>query len=763
MRFSILGPILGIVFLHSLTCFGELYSVDKILEDLSEANKTHLPTGLRILEDEFGSLDERPVLDQLRLMVALSAQYSRLLKESRSREVIERALFIPLAEEEFERKYMEGLRSRLKGDLAVMDLEIAGSIGHYKKAELLFRELDQWEELGDILNLLGDVQYASGQYLSGNEAYREAAKIFGLEGNRDRLADVMLASSASTIPIELSDAMRETLDVLAIYKASGNLVGESHAYQAMSYDAHEDPERPIELAQKAYSIAVETGDKDMQITALTTAADLLVSVGRLEEARDIIEQSLQIRIKQSNAFCDAHVFRVAGVVYTRMGGALLEQAKGYFYRALSLYEKMGDVEMVAFTHLALADYYIATGDVERAIRSFDLCIDFCREYSIDFFSGVLWQKQAYLAEIGRFEEALQALTEYVETVEKQYESGAAVQLELLQKEYEAELKTGEIQLLETENQLKNEKIVWLEAERKQEQRIRFFTVLVLILAVAIIIAVYFLARTRRIAVQNAESLNERLKLQNDELMEVNVRLKLINDQRNDLLRFGAHDLKNPLASMITSVGILRESIESLDTQKQQELLELSDLALESGEFMKGLIQKIMESQIAEARVDMLNQTTINGSSTLMQIVEMNRLSADRKSIKMDVFVEEGMLFETDGYAFKEIVDNLLSNAIKYTPAEGRVRVALECPNDTDVILQVQDSGPGVPEDEQKELFRPFAKLSPKPTDGESSNGLGLSIAKTLVTALDGTIEYSAAPLGGAQFSVVFQGKCRRCR
>ncbi|MSU63222.1 MAG: ATP-binding protein, partial [Pedosphaera sp.] len=99
-------------------------------------------------------------------------------------------------------------------------------------------------------------------------------------------------------------------------------------------------------------------------------------------------------------------------------------------------------------------------------------------------------------------------------------------------------------------------------------------------------------------------------------------------------------------------------------------------------------------------------------------------------------------------------ENLLSNAVKYSPPEKSIFVRLAM-NADGVRFEVRDEGPGLSAEDQKKLFGKFARLSAKPTGGEHSTGLGLSIVKRMVESMDGKV-WCESELGrGATFIVQF--------
>ena len=102
----------------------------------------------------------------------------------------------------------------------------------------------------------------------------------------------------------------------------------------------------------------------------------------------------------------------------------------------------------------------------------------------------------------------------------------------------------------------------------------------------------------------------------------------------------------------------------------------------------------------------------------------------------------------------QILDNLLSNAIKFSEFNSEVFVNLKQTQQT-IRIEIRDQGPGISEEDKKKLFKKFQKLKAQPTAGESSTGLGLSIVKKYVDAMNGKVWCESKPGVGAQFIVEF--------
>jgi signal transduction histidine kinase len=129
--------------------------------------------------------------------------------------------------------------------------------------------------------------------------------------------------------------------------------------------------------------------------------------------------------------------------------------------------------------------------------------------------------------------------------------------------------------------------------------------------------------------------------------------------------------------------------------------------------------------------------------------------AQRKEIPILFTGTQKNVIITDGECFLQIVENLLSNAIKFTP-RGKSVFIKASNKGPEVVVEVEDEGVGILQEEIPMLYEKFQHLSSKPTDGELSTGLGLSIVKFLVDQLKGTISVKSKIGKGTRFSVRFR-------
>jgi signal transduction histidine kinase len=141
-------------------------------------------------------------------------------------------------------------------------------------------------------------------------------------------------------------------------------------------------------------------------------------------------------------------------------------------------------------------------------------------------------------------------------------------------------------------------------------------------------------------------------------------------------------------------------------------------------------------------------------------IQQCRTASARKQIALDFAAGPPCWADADRKATLQIFDNLISNALKYSPIGSRVTLSLEARADC-AEFQVRDQGPGISDEDQKKLFRKHTRLSARPTGGESSVGLGLSIVKRLAEAMGGSVACESSFGHGATFIVRWQSSAGR--
>lgn len=199
----------------------------------------------------------------------------------------------------------------------------------------------------------------------------------------------------------------------------------------------------------------------------------------------------------------------------------------------------------------------------------------------------------------------------------------------------------------------------------------------------------------------------------------------------------SHELKNPLTS-------LRSAVETLPLAKNEEQRErLLSVILHDIRRLDRLISDISDASRLDAELARQSSEPVNIWLLLDTVVAVARETATATSPSIELTVDDAIkdqlfVLGNDG-RLGQVVNNLLDNACSFTGSEGSVRISAEC-DDDDVVIIIEDDGPGIRPDVQTRIFERFYTDRPEREDFGQNSGLGLSISKQIVEAHRGTIE-----------------------
>lgn len=238
--------------------------------------------------------------------------------------------------------------------------------------------------------------------------------------------------------------------------------------------------------------------------------------------------------------------------------------------------------------------------------------------------------------------------------------------------------------------------------------------------------------------------------QHEALEQTNKRLKILHEERGAFLQIAAHDLKNPTAAIISYADLLRERWSAWDEEKK--LRRLGNVR-SMAQLIFDIIRNLLDIDAIESGHYVLRPASVNARHALRAICDEYRERCEAKDLSLHLApCSEHLTLRIDRTALHQILDNLISNAIKYSPHGRNVYLSLT-EEAGHALIQVRDEGPGLSEEDQGRLFRKFTRLSARPTGGEHSTGLGLSIVKYMAEASGGQVGCISRLGEGATFFV----------
>lgn len=255
-------------------------------------------------------------------------------------------------------------------------------------------------------------------------------------------------------------------------------------------------------------------------------------------------------------------------------------------------------------------------------------------------------------------------------------------------------------------------------------------------------------------IDNMQSRTQELNKKNIELEEsVNKLSKTKSDledlqiQKDELFAVIIHDIKNP-AALIKSLVELLNSYD-LNSNEQQDVI--NDIIATTKRIvnLSHEVSRVLALEGGKLRMDFEKFDVVD---VVKDVFRRNNIKIQEKEQNASYNVDENLpQLEADPQKLDEVLDNLYSNAIKFTPKFGSVQIKVKEVDDA-IVFEISDTGPGLTEGDLKNAFQRGAKLSAKPTSGESSTGLGLWIVKKLVEAHHGKVWVRSSIGKGSIFS-----------
>lgn len=224
------------------------------------------------------------------------------------------------------------------------------------------------------------------------------------------------------------------------------------------------------------------------------------------------------------------------------------------------------------------------------------------------------------------------------------------------------------------------------------------------------------------------------------------RLRELNAIKNKFLGMAAHDLRNPLGGISGLAKILLEDIECIPDQHREFVKAIH----EASNMMLDMVNELLDVAVIESGNLDLHLEYGSLGSLVEKRVSFNTRLAERKQIILLSRIDPVPDTYFDAGKISQVIDNLLTNAIKFSPSHSIVQIRCVVAEDA-IRVSVRDEGQGLSEEDQEKLFGAFQKLSARPTGGESSTGLGLSIARKIMEAHQGRIWAESKKGEGASF------------
>jgi signal transduction histidine kinase len=626
------------------------------------------------------------------------------------------------------------MRRERPGIIDTAQVSLLGTLGLEYMTTSPVKALMYAEESRKTASTLGDKRGLA-------RAYAILALIHNQQGNYENAVQFYL--EALNIDEELDDNKQHKATTL-------NDLGKTYANRSNYRQA-------IEQYQKAREIFTLIGNKVKLAETLTNIAGLYAEQGDIANALQYYNQLIRIHQESGNRYALAISYNGIGFAYNDKE----EYAKAltYFLKAAAIFEELNTgrdvLGEVVYPNIAVAYYWI--GDYTHALEYVNRALAIANQTGSSTMRQNAYAILSVIYEaLGNYKLALDYARRDNELKDTIFNEASNKRVANAEARYELKNKQSEIEKLTQAQQIQTLKI------SQQRQQLLFLAIGFLLVIVAVVALANGLRIKRRSELE-LQHKNVELEAANHEIAYKNQHLEDLNNEKNEFLGIVAHDLKNPILSIKLLAQLLH------DTQvSDMERGRFTNTIISSSDQMSRIISNLLNVNAIERGKMSLNITPFSMSVAAYTVFEEYEARAEAKDVRLHFESHTDGDCLGDQTAVLQIMENLVSNALKYSPFGKNIwmRVIGDCDwmqnetasrlpvlTKTCIRFEVQDEGPGLTEDDKRKLFGKFMRLSARPTNGEQSTGLGLSIVHRMVSAMNGNVWCESVHGKGATFIV----------
>jgi signal transduction histidine kinase len=463
----------------------------------------------------------------------------------------------------------------------------------------------------------------------------------------------------------------------------------------------------------------------------------LLEQGKFERAESLFRETLAFQKKAENKYATALLQSNLGDLYQRKGQP--QRALTYLETSMEIPARGRNLSVFTRSLRHKARVFIDLGHHQRAVEACQQSLAYARELQdraemMDSYEALIDVHES----AGDFKAALAAFRQRSDLKEEILSDQTRLQSTQFKVRYESS---------EKERRMRE-----LEQEKKIQEIQRNAVIAILLLLLVIISILVFRGRRNYRANRQIREQKEEIEKSHASLQEAYTRLEEVNREKDEILGIAAHDLRNPIGAIRQIALMLQEDneIESAEERKS-----MSGDILHSADTVLDILANLLDLNRLEQSGVSINWETLPAHDVIEAVLHHYHKEADRKKQALAYLPPaEEIPLHADRLLLQQVIGNLVSNAIKYSPPGSSIRIELSTTEDGGkALFKVHDEGPGLTKEDQRRLFHKFARLSPRPTGGETSTGLGLSIVHKLVRMMRGRVWCESVLGHGSTFGV----------
>ena len=582
------------------------------------------------------------------------------------------------------------------------------------------------------LYYLGETLFNSSDYPKAILKYKEALSVYSKINDSSKMVDCYKAVGLCYYHMDQGDkAIKQFIEGMKLCENDTRNTAKLLSNIAMTHTRMRNLNDAIDNYRKALALN----------TSLRNFEGMGVNHNGLGEIYKILNRpdSALINYKKANKFNKKIDFQA--ITISNMAGVYMNYPDS-MYRAIeclkqswAIFRQLGLLQYEAEFKQGIGIILFKQGKYIPAIdalgQSIKLNDKFKRGFKIKATSHNLLSKAH--ERIGDYQTALKHTKLFIQYSDSLAQKEKYEQIAALEMQYETEKKETEIARLHAEQELT---LIQLR-KNKQLKQLGMATAL-LLLSLIFFGWMKYLDKIKS---------NRLLEEKNQVIEQSEQELRLLNASKNKFFSIIAHDLKNPLHTILGYSFLLNKDYDRFtEDERRKFALQIH----QSTNNIFRLLQNLLEWSKAQTGRLNYSPAVVNYQRVLDNSLNVLRALADQKNISIKAENDPELKIFADPLMIETVLRNLINNAIKFTPEGGKIEVSAKQENGQ-LLVSVSDTGIGISEEETENLFKIDSKVKRKGTNNEDGSGLGLILCKEFVNKHNGEIWVESAPNKGSSF------------
>lgn len=621
---------------------------------------------------------------------------------------------------------------------------------YYQKALELRQKINNPSLVANTLNDMGAAYWDSQNWEKAIEYYFRSIKIRYETGNKAEIANSYQNLGLLYSNLGSYDKAKEYYELaLSIY--NNNNDQRKLAATLTSLGNIEKDNRHFEEALSNYKRALQyrknIGEKKDVAASLNNLGVIYGELNQATQATISFKEALKIRTEIADINGQINTYNDMGNFYEKSENTA--KAQLCFEEAYNLAKKIDNRYYISLCARKLGEQLINSNQLPKAFELLTIAHD-----TEDKLNNPELHKRAhyalylYFTKMKDYEKALDNYLKYNEVDDKQQQSQNSQKMLSINQNLELEKKNNEIKNIENEVKLlrQNNDIQELKLTKQ-----KYFSVSLLIIVLFALISGALFYSRYKIKKKHNKLLEQQyaaIEEANERLQASEANLVKLNATKDRYFLVIAHDIKNPLSSLLNLSQLI---IEKFETLKGEQVQEFNKMIYESATNLYNLLENLLNWARSNTNKIRFNPLPMKLSPVVNNILLLNRLSATNKNISLQQQIPDDIEVYADLQMLTSILRNLVSNALKFTPEGGVVIVKAEDKYSV-VEISVSDTGLGISTVDAEKLFRIDTHFTTQGTGNESGTGLGLILVKEFVEKNKGKIFFSSEPGKGSTFT-----------